>query len=178
MSKDVLKEKVRNNAVVKSFIDLVSNRKDCHNLRLAGGAIVDILEGRTPKDYDFVGGSDLIISYFKDNGYKFVSDTCTATTYRKDRIIVQFLKTDTYDFEFTISQASYNVKEDDFDIDLLAFNDKTLIPCNWYNKAKLFDGLRRVPHWYRKGYTIKDATYLSMLNATKPKHLDVVPFMS
>lgn len=178
MDKDALKNKIRNDEVVKGFIILLAGRSETSYLKLAGGSIIDILEDRKPKDYDFCGGNSVIEKMFVDDGYKFLTDTATATTYRKGAIVVQFLKKDISEFDFTISQSCYYFKHDSLSIDETAFEKKTLIPCNWWNKDSLFSALQRVPHYYKKGYTIKDVTYLSMLNTIKPSYIRSIPSFS
>jgi hypothetical protein len=136
------------------------------NINLVGGAVIDILEGRKVKDYDFfnltsVGAEKL--------GFKYSHDSKTATTYIKDNFTIQVLKVDINDFDFKISMAklSWNYqKKLSLDLDETSFNNKTLIPPQkaWTEKKNALNSLRRIPHWQNKGYEINDVTYLSLLS--------------
>jgi hypothetical protein len=135
------------------------------SVKLVGGAVVDILEGRKVKDYDFMSLTSLEAEKL---GFKYSHDTKTATTYVKDDFIIQVLKTDINDFDFKISQStlSWNYKKEfNLVLDENSFNNKTLIPPNksWEEKKNALNSLMRIPHWKNKGYTINDTTYLSLL---------------
>jgi len=136
---------------------------------LIGGAVVDILEGREPKDYDFIGGADH--SKLTDEGFKFLGETKTANTYVKDGFILQFLKTSPQEFDFKIGQATYDILKDKLEIDQTSFENKMLIPLSFDSSARVLNSLQRVPHWNRKGYTLPDSTYLSLLNVVGKKEI-------
>lgn len=147
--------------VVKLIID-----SGLSSIRLVGGAVLDILSGKIPKDYDFLGTTEEQV--FK-LGFKYSHDTKTATTYIKDNLILQRLKTDINDFDFKISQTNlfwdYS-KKMQLIIDETSFENKVLIPCDrcWTEKKNALNSLRRLPHWREKGYKINDVTYLSLLS--------------
>ena len=139
---------------------------DVINIKLVGGAVVDILEGRKVKDYDFLKFSS---HDAKKLGFKYSHDSKTATTYLKDGLVIQALKTDSNDFDFKISQSqlSFNYKKNlSLNIDEISFDNKLLIPVNksWLEKKNALNSLRRIVHWKNKGYTINDVTYLSLLS--------------
>lgn len=129
---------------------------------IVGGAVVDILEGRKPKDYDFrnLPSHDLLVS----KGWLFISDSATAKTYRKDSITIQELKTSPADFEYVISQSRINLNGEDLCIDKMSFTEKLLIPIS-YKPDTAYKCMRRLPHWLNKGYSIQDLTYQSVLTA-------------
>lgn len=134
-----------------------------HSITLTGGAVIDILEGRKPKDYDCVGSL-----YENKLRLEYSHETKSAKTFKKGDLIIQLLKTDKTDFDFKISQARLTInykKELTLEIDEDSFKSKILIPCEkaWVEKKNALNSLRRIPHWKAKGYTINDTTYLSLL---------------
>ena len=138
--------------------------------RLVGGSVVDILEGRIPKDYDIK--TNLPTDEIIKKGFKFIRETATATTFEWEdgNGIIQTLQTlrnDIYDFDYKISQSSFNIAKGSevLTVDEVSFNNKTLIPLDFINKNLVLDSLKRIPHWKKKGYTMDDLTYLSLLRA-------------
>jgi hypothetical protein len=139
-------------------------------ISLVGGATIDILDGRTPKDYDLiVHNSHEVGKALLVNGYVLKFETATAITYVKDKTIIQLLKTHVGDFDFIISQAEYIIARDTISINEEHYRRKLLIPCNFENKKYVLNSLYRLPHWIKKGYRIDNATYYSMLNALNNK---------
>ena len=168
-TREELQEVLRNDDFLNS---LISETKDSiftpTDKKLTGGAIIDILEGRKPNDYDFISFSE---SELDRLGFEFVHETRTAKTYKgKKGVKVQVLKTSIEDFDFTISQSIYSIRnkktEKDLKIDITSFNMKTLIPCekSWFVKRNAMASLYRIPHYKKKGYTIEDITYHSLLS--------------
>jgi len=145
-----------------------------NDIKLVGGAVIDIIEGRKVKDYDFLNFSP---HDAKKLGFKYSHDSKTATTYINDKsanliagdFTIQALKTDINDFDFKISQStlswSYQQKLNLL-LDEDSFNNKVLIPAqkSWTEKKNALNSLRRIVHWKNKGYTINDITYLSLLS--------------
>lgn len=146
------------------FIKMVMEiREEVSSICLTGGAVIDILEGRKPKDYDCVG-----TLYENKLGLEYSHETKSAKTFKKGDLIIQLLKTDKTDFDFKISQARLVInykKELTLEIDENSFKNKMLIPCEkaWVEKKNALNSLRRIPHWRNKGYKINDTTYLSLL---------------
>lgn len=131
---------------------------------LVGGAIVDILNDKVPKDFDFINSSSTAINKLLDAGFEFQYESIYSTTFKKDKLIVQFLKTQPSSFDFTISKASLNFSEKNaFSIDLISFNSKRLIPNNFDNTDMILSSLARIPHWVKKGYFLPNQTYISLL---------------
>lgn len=134
---------------------------------LVGGAVIDIIEGRKPKDYDFLN----IQRGLGSINFKFVCDTATATTYERDGIMIQLLKGNTDKFDFKIAQArismdyvSYGKYEPNLTIDRDSYLNKTLIPVS-YDPDSALNALMRIPHWRKKGFEINDKTYHSLIRA-------------
>lgn len=161
-------------ASIKEYIRIArENRKplvDPKNIILTGGAIVDILEDRKPKDYDLFykreGGQDLM-NVFHETGWTFVSGTKTAITFKKDDLVVQILTNGPDYFCYTIEQGKINfsISNPNFYIDKVSFDTKILIPTNYSfnHKAVAVNALARIYHWYNKGYVLPEKSYLSLL---------------
>tara|TARA_R100000656_G_C3952223_1_gene128653 strand:- start:744 stop:1280 length:537 start_codon:yes stop_codon:yes gene_type:complete len=168
-----LEKKLQTHETIQWLTDIMVDEKryGTPNPKLIGGAVVDIIEGREPNDFDFEGLSPKSIKELLANGFKFESDTRTATTYvYKDdlgfNIKVQDVKIPKHEFDYTISQATYGLKSKTLDIDEVSFNSKILIPTGYeFNQA--MSALYRIPHWKRKGYTLPEITYASLLNSIK-----------
>ena len=147
------------------LIKMILETEKLSTVRLVGGAIIDILEGRKPKDYDFEANC---APNTQEMGLEYQYETKTAKTFKKGDLIVQLLKTDKADFDFKISQASLTIdykKQLTLEIDTNSFENKMLIPCEkaWIERKNALNSLRRLPHWKNKGYSINDITYLSLL---------------
>jgi hypothetical protein len=154
------KELIDNHPTVQMFHEIFKT-KSFSQFYICGGAITDLLEGREPKDWDFLKTSP---KPFLDAGFEHVHTTKSAATYKKDGITVQILSKPKEKFDFTISQATYEVGKKILSIDEQSFKDKTLTPVSFETKSDALCSLLRIPHWKKKGYTIHDLTYLSLLN--------------
>lgn len=158
-----------------------------HNISftLTGGAVVDIMEGRTPKDYDFMS---INFKKMTDLGLplKFEYKTQHSTTFMYKGHILQLLNKNIFEFEYTISQLNltnggpslycfdddkhreYTEETNTLELNseplsTLSFREKTLIPVG-FDFKHASDALMRLPHWKKKGYDIKPQTYLSLLS--------------
>lgn len=155
-----------NNLENNNNLKTLSNFIEYNNI-LIGGAVVDLLENKKPKDYDFLitNPTSLKIDILKlmDEGFKYISDSRTAITLCKDTTKVQFVKIQPEFFDYTISQANYNINSKRLSIDRVSFDNKLLIPVN-YEKRNVISSLQRLPHWQEKGYTLPRVTYNSLLN--------------
>lgn len=178
------KESLDNNAVLNIFREELKNV----DAVLTGGAIVDILEGRVPKDYDFKYDAYLRDKLDELAVLKYVSRT--AITYDLKGYEIQLLKRDPLDFAFTIEQGEYNIKTNTLkNFDEQSFKTKQLIPTsiseNFPKSSKFLEvrivndkvsateSLMRIPHWRRKGYEINDITYSTLIKiATKNNNIE------
>lgn len=160
------KELILQDKVIKELLDYYVEKPLYSTLDLVGGAVIDLLEGRKPKDYDFIGGGNAFKKVLEELGYKWAYETKTSSTYKKESIAVQILKTKKTEFDFKISQASFSLtKTRKLDVDELSFNNKVLIPLSFDNKTMVVNSLKRKIHWEKKGYRMPDETYLSLCNA-------------
>lgn len=148
------------------LIKLLLETEAVGTIEIVGGAVVDILEGRKVKDYDFKLVNGYIAERLK---LEYLHETKTAKTFKKGDIVVQFLKTNPENFDFKISQATLIInvnKKMSLNVDKISFNNKILIPCDlaWENRKNAVNSLKRITHWKKKGYSIADETYQSLLN--------------
>ena len=159
-------DKLENHPTIQWFADILNKRYS--GIRLRGGAVVDILEGREPKDYDFTNSGSGDIEAFVQNGFVFKYKTKSSETYEFEAegktTTVQFLSRNESDFDFTISKSCYDFKKKITLVDTDAFNNKILIPITFEHVSNALNSLRRIVHWRKKGYKIHDKTYLSLLN--------------
>lgn len=140
------------------------NTNDFDEVYLVGGAVIDILEGRVPKDYDLIDYGN-IQPLLNRLGYVYKYETTTAITFEKNGVVVQILKTSIDAFDYTISQAKLKLDDLELEIDKDAFKNKILIPVPYAfeNKYGALASLHRMVHWKKKGYTLPDETYSSLL---------------
>lgn len=156
-TKSEIIEKLKENQVIKDFSDHY----------ITGGAIIDIAEGRIPKDYDFIikEEEDEFVNKCIELDYELVSKTMSAITFKKGKTIVQGIFKDSEEFEYEISRVRFKYTNDFLDrFDEASFLSKVLIPTD-YSFKNPYNALLRVPHWQRKGYKLPDKTYLSLLSA-------------
>jgi hypothetical protein len=136
---------------------------------LTGGAIIDILEERIPKDYDFLS---LNISKMRQIGMdiELIYETEFSITYRYKGRIFQHLKTSINDFDYTISQTKFTHYVGKVELKFIddSFACKQLTPVSWDVKNAI-RALIRLPHWFKKGYSIHEQTYLSLVRAVEGK---------
>ena len=152
---------IKANPVISKLTELLKKHPSSY---LTGGGVIDILEGREPKDYDILGFYISSLSNLPEE-FIFLYETKTSYTYDLDGNVIQFLKTKVEQFDFKISQSTYKFQSNLLTIDDLSFKNKTLTPVSFEpNRAK--ECLYRIPHWQRKGYNIHPMTYLSLLNAS------------
>jgi len=168
--------KLTEHKIIKELKDIFLTA-DNVTVKLVGGAVVDILEGRVPKDYD------LLVPYNKSramvalmiNGFDFKYKTATSETFKRGDVVVQIIFSSPSDFDFTISSSTYVLNTGEITIDEISFKNKTLIPNIFTDRKAALNSLSRIPHWVAKGYTINNATYFSLLNCLNDK---VVPYVS
>lgn len=188
---EIFKDKNISENTLKEIRELVKNKLESplykdpllkllfegnYHYHLVGGAVVDIHEGRTPKDYDFIYFPQSLL----DEKANFVDTSSVADTYKmevdKKQVTIQILKTATSDFDFTVSTTyikSIDVKINSFGsvrmigsnlLSDLSYKTKLLIPTS-YKEENALNSLLRIPHWRKKGFSITDNTYRHLLFA-------------
>lgn len=156
--------KLKDNPTIAQFKEITSP-KTYGSFSLAGGAVIDILEGREPKDYDFIDWSQEDVDRFRAAGFKHVYTTNSSITMEKDGIVVQFISYKKEQFGFKIEQAAYRFCKEELTIDRDSFENKVLIPVSFDLSQNIRSAAMRIPHWQNKGYHIPDLTYLSLMSA-------------
>ena len=172
---------LKDHPVVKELRETILTMSKGSHAYLVGGAVVDILEGRKPKDYDF-NVSFCEEGWVKINNnpdFRFLYNSATATTYLfKGKHIVQILEKQSDHFPFFIEKIKYDVvKETIYTLNSfteVSFNSKRLIPY----RAIFREGSithkaykQRVKRWKQKGYRIPNITYKSFNKMTTGKSL-------
>lgn len=163
MKTEELQAKIENHPVVKILDEIIT--KEVIITHLTGGAIIDILDGRNPKDYDVIASRPLKECLIK-NGFSIQYETATSITFKREDIIVQELKRQLVDeFDFRIASAKYklgsNIKNK-LSIDIDDYKNRTLVPNRW-DKESIINSLYRLPHWSKKRFGVREETYLSMI---------------
>lgn len=149
---------------------------------LVGGAVTDILEGRTPKDFDFTCDYDTEtllerLSYNTDFRFQYNSATSTTFLYR-GKYIVQFLNNPASDFLFLNEMNEFNMDSGELttfhksllDTKKLALNVGVL--SRGVHSPTIF--ARRVRHWENKGYTISDVSFGSGIYALEQSYVKTI----
>jgi len=162
------KEKIKNLPFV---VALKKISKWGGNIELVGGAIIDILEDRIPKDYDFIGITNNDFAKLTELGFVFSHDSKTAFSFTFEDYSIQFLKGIKSEFDYTISTSSYSIHSETLTIDEISFTQKKLIPTafTYEKKHKSINALKRVLHYNKKGYSLPEETYISLLNNISTK---------
>lgn len=165
------KEKLENNLVLKLFKEGFGEAYP----QLVGGAVIDILEDRVPKDYDFIFTNILKEKLDKVAEFQYVSQT--SYTYKYNDFVIQLIRKGVNNFPFLIEKATFNIQTSSlYNLDEVSFKSKVLIPSaitnsvdkNYGENKSATEALMRIPHWQRKGYKINDVTYQTLIKiATK-----------
>ena len=136
-------------------------------IKLTGGAVVDILRGVTPKDYDFIHNT-VVEKVMRDNKNFTLLYTSKATvTFQFNGRIIQLLYKDTDSFPYTLEQGTFNLTNLTLsNFDEQSFTHFVLVPTQRaFAERKIARiGVKRVLHWQRKGWGIQDITFNSLCN--------------
>lgn len=153
------------------IVKLIKDNFKYRTIDIVGGSVIDILEDRTPKDYDIIGLTINDSKKLKEIGFEFQYDSKTAITFKFNEIIIQLLKTELSTFDFTISQSKYSINDNGLSVDEYSFSTKKLIPTahTWESKSKSLNALKRTVHYLKKGYVLPEETFLSLLNNISTK---------
>lgn len=174
-------DKIKAHPVVKELMGVAKDLGYASSASLTGGAVVDILDGREPKDYDIswyaCGGIHDKLELHKD--FKLLYESMTATTYLfKGKHKIQILKNGTETFPFLNDLILFRL---DGRIDssknkhLRSILKNRIIMVNDYRvvdlgiSRKLFKA--RVKKWESKGYKMHPITYKSYIKMTKHKSI-------
>lgn len=174
-------DKIKAHPVVKELMEVAKVLGYASSARLTGGAVVDILDGREPKDYDIswkaCDGIHAKLGEHKD--FKLLYESMTATTYLfKGRHKIQILKNGPETFPFLNDRILFKLDgrmEVKNNKHLRSILENRVIMVNDYRMVdlgiprKLFKA--RVKKWESKGYKMHPITYKSYIKMTKHKSL-------
>lgn len=168
-----LEDKLKTDECLKSLMGEPFLKEAC-SLKLTGGAVIDILEGRKPKDYDFINinKNELERFYLKVPDLKFLYSSKSANTFLyKDKYILQSLNSDIEDFPFTIEQSSFDLKKGKLErFSTMSYFSKTLIPNDGRFQGRVITDKNfkaRIKKWEGKGFKMPDITKKSYMSFTK-----------
>lgn len=166
--------KLKTHKVVKELMAVVNDNNWCDSVTLVGGAVVDILDGREPKDYDICildsnirqyGYREILKRLRDTDDFSLIYTSATAYTFNFKGYKVQILKTNPSDFMFEIEKSSFGLKSGKFQyFDIVGFESKMLIPNDELSKIKEHSFIvmkKRLKRWSQKGYKIHRITYKS-----------------
>lgn len=174
--KKLMSDKLAQDPGVRTIKDLMEKNKWCNTVRLTGGAVVDILEGRVPRDYDLFLNS----SHMSDKEIlkkvefiphlKLTSLSTTAISFTYKGLLVQILRKQPEKYFFTIEQSNYDIKNSRIEsFCYMSYRQKRLIPNELIfnegavnKKAYKF----RIKRWAEKGYSIDKLTKRSYMSLT------------
>lgn len=148
------------------FLNLLKSEIDNCPMQLTGGAINDILSGKSPKDYDFEYNSEFEKKMKESDKFKLLYTSKSAITYEYHANIIQLLHKERKDYPYTIEQARFDVRSGGLhDFDHQSFEQKILIPNKRaYNEIAIARAvLRRLLKWQDKGYKIDYRSYGSII---------------
>lgn len=154
------------------FIQQLAHQASLHGtIVISGGAIVDILEGRRPKDWDIplshvsLGPVQKIL---QELNYTFAYETRWSKTYVGDNQPIQLVNKELRLYDFTISTAILTLSKTEVSLtlDKESFYSKVLKPVSFNTSIEhILSILNRIPHWRKKGYIIPEVTYHSLLSS-------------
>lgn len=142
------------NEVIKTLKELTAGT----SLKLTGGAVIDILNGKTPKDFDLVAAyPSNNLEILCSNGAKFLYSSKTAETVSYKGLLIQLLKTNTIEFDYTINASLIHLKHNTVDyFDTVSYLSRTLIPTEYaFNTpSKSRECIKRLPKMESKGFSL------------------------
>lgn len=161
-------DKVLRDPIIKKFSEKLRNFPTVFKdrLYLTGGAIIDIIDGRKPKDFDFYTEDvDAFFKFMEYMRFEYMYSTEYSYTFKYSNMVIQLLKKRIDEFEFTVSQSKYDLSKDVLYLDELSVNRRILIPVSFTNKEQIMSALLRIPHWKRKGFDIPVQSYYALLRS-------------
>lgn len=170
---------VKSHPVVKELMEICKKHSHTKSIFLTGGAVVDIIDGREPKDYDITYTCcHAIVERVSDNkNFRLLYTSRTSITFLfKGKHKVQLLRRKMDEFPFENDKILFRMDgiitggtmfaKDILDNRLIVVNDDRM---NYGISRKLFKA--RVKKWESKGYNIHPISYKSYLRMTKHKSI-------
>lgn len=170
---------VKSHPVVKELMEICKKHPHAKSIYLTGGAVVDIIDGREPKDYDIIYTCchGIIQKVSKNDKFRLLYTSRTSITFLfKGKHKVQLLRNKMDEFPFENDKILFRMDgiitggtifaKDILDNRLIVVNDDRM---NCGISRKLFKA--RVKKWESKGYNIHPISYKSYLRMTKHKSI-------
>jgi hypothetical protein len=132
---------------------------------LTGGAVVDILRGVIPKDYDFIHTTALENLMRKNLKFKLLYTSRSAITFLYNDTPIQLLYKSTESFAYTMEKGEYNLGIETLEnFDEQSFVNRVLVPTKlaFTSRGTARVGLKRLLHWQYKGWTLQNITFQSL----------------
>lgn len=131
------------------------------DLLLTGGAVLDILNGVEPKDYDFFPSSffntDYLLNALYERGAELQYTSKTAYTFNYKRLTVQVLKTHVDEFDYTINASQINLHNKHIaKFDMVSYMSGILIPTehSFQKGYKSVECIKRLPKMQERGFSL------------------------
>jgi hypothetical protein len=165
----------------KVYYKLIKNILKDYNgqVFLIGGAVIDCMADKKPKDYDIISNDRKTLAIFliEQKGFDYAYSSTTADTFINniDKITLQILKTDSSKFDYTINKTRVCLKSDSiYNLDTLSLNSKKLIPTEYSfnNRSGAINCLLRLKKMESKGYTLPKETKESLKRVAKLSFFD------
>lgn len=157
----ILKEDLFLN-LLRAELDLEKTRM---SVNLTGGAVVDILRGVKPKDYELLHHVSLENALRKNSTFKLEYVTKSAVTFSFNNTIIQLIYKSPTQFPYTIEKGQYSLTSQKLvDFDSNSFEDMLLVPTQnaFDDKYTARCAVQRLLHHQRKGWNIPEITFQSI----------------
>lgn len=166
------KETLKANLFLQAFKNELQNRKLKPDqvlvnppTVLVGGAVIDILRGVIPKDYDFIHNSNLEKIMRENLNFKLEYTSRSAITFSYNGSIIQLLYKSPDSFAYTLEQSRWNLFEETLiNFDEQSFLNKVLVPTKlaFESRGTARVGVKRLLHWQNKGWNLQNITFQSL----------------
>lgn len=160
-------EILKNDLFLQSLKKELETESSKPTMKLTGGAVVDILRGATPKDYDLIHNSGLEKAMRDNKNFVLLYTSKATVTFQFNGRIIQLLYKDVDSFPYTLEQGTFNLSNSSLsNFDEQSFTHFVLVPTQKaFAERKIARiGVKRVLHWQRKGWGIQDITFNSLCN--------------
>lgn len=174
--KSYISNKIAQDPGVRIIKALMEKTGWCSSVRLTGGAVVDILEGRVPRDYDLflnsthMSDKEILKKVEFIPHLKLTSLSTTAISFAYKGLLVQILRKQPEKYFFTIEQSNYDIKNSRIEsFCYMSYRQKRLIPNELIFKEGAVNKKAykfRIKRWAEKGYSIDKLTKRSYMSLT------------
>lgn len=148
--------------MLRTELDLEKSRM---SVNITGGAVVDILRGVKPKDYDILHHTSLENLLRENSKFKLEYVTKSAVTFSFGNSIIQLIYKPPTNFPYTIEKGQYSLTSQKLsNFDSSSFETKLLIPSQnaFEDKHTARCAIQRLLHHQHKGWNLPDITFQSV----------------